>query len=280
MIKTIAKKYLQKSTYKLYVHLGGVELLKYLFYKRIKKLYKISFNNIAIYFRPYISSDISGVIEFLNYQGNTYLDHIGQILNKQESTKPICFFDLGSNIGLDSLKACTTFNNVSVIHAIEMDLDNLKMTRLNLNQFRVNLLNYINKAVWTESGLNVEYSVENEPNAFSISTNKAKGLKKVSLTISLDDLFINQSLDNQIVILKMDIEGAEKNIFQLGEQSWLNFLDFFYIEHHNFNSDDINRLICIVQLYDLRLIRKYDFWSYPGWGGMLFGKVPRGEVQF
>lgn len=133
-------------------------------------------------------------------------------------------------------------------------------------------IKYINKAIWTDSETIVEYSVDQESNAFSIVGVKKQGKYRQCQTISMEELIFNENLNNKIVILKMDIEGVEKKIFSQKENSWLKSLDYFYFEYHEFNDNDKKTLVLTARENGLDLINESDYWNFDGWGGILFGK--------
>ena len=85
-------------------------------------------------------------------------------------------------------------------------------------------------------------------------------------------MIFNEKLNNKIVILKMDIEGVEKKIFNQIDNFWLKSLDYFYVEYHEFNDNDKKHLVLTVQENGLELLNEYDYWNFEGWGGFLFGK--------
>jgi len=273
MLSKIIKKRLGREKLRVLKLLGFYQYVKFFIYKFFKRIYSFRYNEIRIYLRPWVKSDVSGTLGLLRHSEKGYLNEIRNELKNKNDENQIYFFDLGANIGLDSLSACLFIPNLSILNIIEMDIDNLVIARLNIEQFRGKKRRYINKAIWTESETIVEYSIDQEPNAFSIGGLKKQGNYKQCETISIGDLIFNEKLYNKTVILKMDIEGVEKKIFNQLDNSWLKSLDYFYVEYHEFNYNDKKQLILTARENGLELLSAYDYWNFDGWGGLLFGKL-------
>jgi FkbM family methyltransferase len=272
MLSEIIKKRFGRDNLRILRLLGGYQYFKFFIYKFSRKIYSFEYNEIKIYLRPWIKSDFSGVLGLVKNGENNYQNEIRNELKIKNNKSQIVFFDLGANIGLDSLSACLLFPNLSDLNIIEMDRDNMTIARINIEQFNDKKRKYINKAIWTDSETIVEYSVDHEPNAFSIGGVKKQGKYRQCQTISMGELILNEKLDNKIVILKMDIEGVEKKIFNQIDNFWLNSLDYFYVEYHEFNDNDKKDLVLTARENGLELMNEYDYWNFYGWGGLLFGK--------
>lgn len=123
--------------------------------------------------------------------------------------------DVGANVGYTSIYLLSKFPDAQVI-AIEADPGNLGAFKINLDMNKLHNYVMLHKALW-KSSERVELS-----NSFrdhrewsrqvqSISSSK-ESLKNSIPGISLKDLFSEYSLD-EVDILKIDIEGAEKEVF-------------------------------------------------------------------
>jgi FkbM family methyltransferase len=268
----VIKKLLGQQSLRILRLLGVFQFIKFTLYKLTKKKYSLTYNNITIHFRPWVKSDISGILGFINHRDNNYLNDIKNLTENKYSSKTISFFDLGSNIGLDSLASFIVFRNLRSLNVVEMDSDNIEIAKLNVEQFNLEEISYINKAIWIDSETIVKYSIDKEPNAFSIIGEKKSGTYKQCETITMEELVFKSDIEKNLVILKMDIEGVEKRIFEKADNYWINKLDYFYIEYHEYNENDRNCLIEIVRQNGLEIIKEYDYWNFDGWGGILFGK--------
>jgi FkbM family methyltransferase len=274
MLNKTFKVFLGKSTLRFYRFFGFKELLKLILSRVFKFKYNAVFSEMKIKFRPYVKSDFSGFMQFMRFSDNNYLHSIYSRVVTDKNSFKFYFFDLGANIGLDSLNFYKLFNSSNWISAVEMDTENFEILKLNLKQFDSSRLNLINKAVWTVSDENISYSKDTEPNAYKIE--EKIGIVKLNerfiKTISMSELLkLAEGFEGKI-ILKMDIEGAEKEIFKLQELEWLHNLDFIYLEYHFFSDSEILELVEKLSHYGLLVIDKFNYWDTPGWGGLLFEK--------
>lgn len=127
---------------------------------------------------------------------------------------PLTILDCGSNIGLFS---AWILNNVNVnkIVSIEADLDNYIFQKYFIDKIKYETkVELVNKAIWSDSDSTLKISSD-----FRDGQQWAKSVVPTSDTnantvksISLNQVFENY-LDQQIHILKIDIEGAEKVVF-------------------------------------------------------------------
>jgi FkbM family methyltransferase len=123
--------------------------------------------------------------------------------------------DLGANIG------CTVchFNHLypdATIIGYELDKANYEVALKNIQSFKKCYIN--NQAVW---GLKrtAYYNHQHHFDAYHVNEQLRSG-KQVS-TITINDILDSYRLE-KVDYLKMDIEGAEKNILLAGDTSWLH----------------------------------------------------------
>lgn len=117
-------------------------------------------------------------------------------------------------VAIDPLEECCNFARSS-------DLDQTK-TKI------------INAGLWLDSGQTCFYSPKSESHdSWSITNSQytSKAESKVFPTVTLEDVFkeIGNKQSQQVIMLKMDIEGAERFLFKEIELN-LNRLDFIGIE--------------------------------------------------
>ena len=146
--------------------------------------------------------------------------------------------DLGANIGLTTIYLQSNFPNATFICA-EPD-------ELNFELLKVNLLSFSNtvmyqKAVWsTKKNLYLNRNFRDGKDwAISVSDNKSGAYAEVN-AITLDEIIRDNNLE-EIDLLKIDIEGAEIELFKNDEQTdFLNKTKVIAIEiHDEFNIRDI-----------------------------------------
>lgn len=130
--------------------------------------------------------------------------------------------DLGSNVGYTMAHYAFLFQNSKII-GVELDKQNYFLAQKNLEPLK-DRCQLINAGIWTEDGtINYEgisewgFKISNDGNdkAFAITMNSL--LKKFNLT--------------KIDFLKVDIEGAEKEIFENPDE-WINLVSQIKMEIH------------------------------------------------
>jgi FkbM family methyltransferase len=180
--------------------------------------------------RPSPSSDFSVFLQvFFTEQ---YLPVINFCLFNKIEIKNIV--DLGSNVGFTSIYFSKNFS-AAKIYAIEPDQNNFIALKRNTS-FLKNLTP-INSAVWShKTFLTPSYKEEDDwGKTFSVYTEDSKD--KIE-TITIDELIQIHSLET-IDILKIDIEGAEKQVFE-SDLSFLIKTKVIAIEiHEEYISKDI-----------------------------------------
>lgn len=141
--------------------------------------------------------------------------------------EPKFIIDGGSNIGLAAIYFCNRFPSATVI-SIEPELNNFKLLQTNTKNYNVKP---VQSGVWSSStflkvkdlGLgNWGFIVEEQPHED----------KDTFRAISVSDI-MNQYGETQIDILKLDVEGAEKEIFTKNYQDWLPKTKILVIELHD-----------------------------------------------
>jgi len=173
-------------------------------------------------------------------------------LNKQN---PV-ILDLGSNIGCTVLDFKLRYPG-SIIYGFEMDLDNYNLAMTNCKGFSNVYL--FNQAVWIKKDT-IVYDKSNQPDAYSIINvqNSKKSLSVASLSIS--DI-INENNIGSIDFLKMDIEGAEIDILNEDDLSWLTLVHSFNIEFHHISDSMLEKYIPLLSAYGFNVSKSKYHWS-------------------
>ena len=173
-----------------------------------------------LYFR-YNSSDacVFSQIFILNEYSGIRITHADLII------------DCGANVGYSSAYFLSRFPDASVI-AIEPDPRNFELLRMNLGSYgdRVRI---IESAIWTDS---VGLKINAHPTGDSMewATTVTEALDGEVPDISAIDIgrILAESGKASIDILKMDIEGAEEEVFQRNYKNWLGNTNVIAIELH------------------------------------------------
>lgn len=252
MIKAI-KKYLKIILLKyfdFYFYKGHKlnEILEYLF--SFKK--KIVFNDNTINF-PMKSFFVYNFFKWENYENNCV--KLFEVITKEFDT----LIDVGANIGFYSMLFCTEKNNRSL--AVELNyltfyhLNIITKEKENIKTFNVGINNtenfiYLPKYHPLKMSMNIKNKDYSE-----------LGTKKIRLT-SIDQ-FLNENLldkDKEIInlIIKIDIEGSEKELFSKSEYTFKKFKPFFLLELHPNNLISKNDKMEILKQFENNLYLMSD----------------------
>lgn len=139
---------------------------------------------------------------------------------------PRHIIDAGAHIGSVSIFFARKFPDARIV-AIEPDATNFELLKLNTKCYK-NIVP-INAALWCEDthvGLSNPYGTSW---AFRVDAgNKAGNVRAVTLPTLLKEFDIPK-----VDILKMDVEGAEKEIFENNASDWLRRVGLLCIELHD-----------------------------------------------
>ncbi|MEQ8336732.1 MAG: FkbM family methyltransferase [Cyclobacteriaceae bacterium] len=157
------------------------------------------------------SSDVD-VFRQLYYRPDypVIVDKVIQTLGRPENVSTI--IDGGAYIGLSTFYWASTFPEARVI-AIEAEKSNFDLLQKNVQMNNLMNVQVENLALWShEENLNItREKMDKRPWAFAVEATTDQPSDMIP-GISLSKLLNDRSID-QIDILKLDIEGAEKEVF-------------------------------------------------------------------
>lgn len=162
--------------------------------------------------------------------------------------KPEIIIDGGANIGLSALYFKLRFPDVRIF-CLEPESENLSILKKNLKRFGG--IYVLEKGLWNMSksvflnrgGCSADYFVTDVPTETMITEIPC---------ISISDLIIEYDM-KFIDILKLDIEGAEKNILSSNTE-WLDKVGCLMIETHDRMIEGTGKaLFDVMQAYDFHL---------------------------
>lgn len=160
---------------------------------------------------------------------------------------PSIIIDAGANIGLASVYFANRFPAARIL-AIEPEPDNYQMLKKNTGHY--NNITPINAALWFK---NTELNIFDKGKgawAYMVGEEKQGGLGK---TMALSVSHLMQAYDLPYIdILKIDIEGSEKELFTSHYQDWLPKVRVLVIELHDHYKQGTSR-----QFFET--ISKYQF---------------------
>jgi len=150
-------------------------------------------------------------------------------INYNLKFSPINIIDCGANVGYSCLYFAANFPEASII-GIEPQKDNFKQLEHNVNNYPN--IKVINAAIWDR---NTSLTIKNE-DEWSASF-EVKEQEELAQGFSLKGITINELMDKfnipVIDILKIDIEGAEYNLFANDPHPWLSKTRCLIIELHD-----------------------------------------------
>lgn len=150
------------------------------------------------------------------------------IYNSPLNFEPKTIIDAGANSGLASLYFKLRFPEVSIV-ALEIESENVKMIKKNLENLPN--IDIQEKALYYKKSYFKIENPYNATNSFIIKeVPKESGYSIESTTI--DDILLEKKWDT-LDILKIDIEGSEKELFENDYENWLPKVKIIYIETHD-----------------------------------------------
>ncbi|MET4389892.1 FkbM family methyltransferase [Bradyrhizobium sp. F1.4.3] len=149
-----------------------------------------------------------------------------------ELRSPSLIVDLGANVGYSSAYFLSRFKHCSVV-AVEPDPANFAALQGNLAPYG-DRVTAIQAAVWPRverldldrAGSGEEWGVRVKPSADGAVE-----------TVTIPDI-LKRSGQERISLLKIDIEGAEIDLFKSGTEDWLDRVDNIVIELHGHDAEE------------------------------------------
>jgi FkbM family methyltransferase len=161
--------------------------------------------------------------------------------------QPNFIIDGGSNIGLAAIYFANKFPNATIV-SIEPESENFNLLKANTNKY--NTIHPLKSGIWSTStflkvkniglgnwGFIVEEQEEEDADTFR--------------AISISDI-LKKFNRTQIDILKLDVEGAEKEIFSTNYQEWLPNTRVLIVELHDRMKKDCSKAL-------FKALLNYDF---------------------
>ena len=130
--------------------------------------------------------------------------------------KPKYIIDAGANIGMASIYFANRYEDTIII-AIEPEENNFNLLKRNTEKYD-NII-AIKAALWNEVGEISLFDTNLDNDGFMVETNETalkpsiKKIKHYTKTITIEKILTDYNID-RIDILKVDIEGSEKEIFE------------------------------------------------------------------
>ncbi|MEO8822846.1 MAG: FkbM family methyltransferase [Ginsengibacter sp.] len=137
--------------------------------------------------------------------------------------------DGGANIGLASIAFKSIFPDATII-AIEPDKENFEQLNKNLQPY--SKINTLNKGIWNKKSI-VRVTDKYKVGKWGMVTEEIQAETEDSVqTVTIDEILKLYNID-EIDILKLDIETAEREVFSSEYESWLPKVKIIVIELHD-----------------------------------------------
>jgi FkbM family methyltransferase len=141
--------------------------------------------------------------------------------------EPRFIVDAGAHIGCSALFFASSFPRANVA-AIEADPGNYQLLLRNTRDHQ--RIRAIHAAVWHRPESVVIANEQDDPWSFQIKSADGQCTTIQGMTVSA---IISECGFEKIDLLKLDIEGAEREIFEAGDLDWMNRTDAIMIELHD-----------------------------------------------
>lgn len=207
------------------------------FYKRIKTRKSPKSSDIDVYKMIYVSKEYLPAIKAYKENFSNGEDYLLNII------------DAGSNIGLTTLFFLDYFKKANIV-CIEPEMENFKVLEFNLLNNNGNIINKINGAIWSS---NTNIKIVND---FGDRLDWSFRVEETDDKKCIQAFTINKIVDDYgfkfIDILKIDIEGSEKEIFNplKSNLDFLRITKCIAIEIHDYFD-------CRLDIYDV--LEDYGF---------------------
>ncbi len=202
--------------------------------KNLPTGFQLPFLKHPVYFRKTISDRMMFEQIFIEKQYNINIPF-----------EPQTIIDLGANVGFASILFTNRFPDAKIL-AIEPDESNFLMAQKNTALYKN--ITLLKGAAWHKTEEikiadygNGEAAYMIEPGT-GINTVRAYTIKEIMDLMSIKD----------IDILKIDIEGAEKEIFETGYEEWIPATKIIIVETHDRYKKGTSKAI-------FKSISKYNF---------------------
>jgi FkbM family methyltransferase len=204
------------------------QILSVYYYLKIRVAIKFRMNTLVRFKSRVLSTDL-----FIRTAGPTdyqvfkyvFID-IYHVPFRQLPAQPV-ILDLGSNVGFTCVHYASLFPGAK-IYGYELDVNNYQVALKNINELPT--IHITNKGIGYAGGV-FYYESQQQSDAFQLTEAKTPTSKEVSV-IPLSEV-LNEKVIPYVDFMKMDIEGAEIDIFDKGDLSWLNRVTRLHMEIHS-----------------------------------------------
>ena len=169
--------------------------------------------------------------------------------------KTCVIFDLGANIGCCAAHLAEIYPSARMA-VVEMEPSNAMVARRNLAQFG-NRVQVIEAAVWPKDGKLV-LSGKSE-NAYNVQEKQHHSEEAIYVT-SISMLSLMETMEaNRVDYIKIDVEGAERQLFSVNPSPWLDRTDALKVEIHD--PDCFSEIFAVLKAHGFIVAKDPNHWS-------------------
>lgn len=172
--------------------------------------------------------------------------------------KPRTIIDGGANIGMSAIYYALRYPDAKII-SLEVSPENFEQLKYNTRNFPN--VKPICKGIWNETGHLKIIDEGKGANAFMVQKVDTAGSDTIP-AISIADIMKEEKVDI-LDIVKLDIEGAEKMVFENNYEEWLPKTRLLIVELHDRMQPGSSKAV-------FNAITKYDFICETKWENLVF----------
>ena len=179
---------------------------------------------------------------------------------EQDALPPGCLvIDGGANVGYSSVWFLTNYPQIRKVVAVEPDAANLELARLNLAPFG-DRVQFVQAGIGGKAGyLKLNRSSSSQGNEFARQFVSAKDSgPDLIKAITLEEL-AQSSEETCINLLKLDIEGAEIEVFRSASPHFWDTVDLLMLELHGEEAEKVFFAV-FGSIPGWNLTRQHDLW--------------------
>jgi FkbM family methyltransferase len=155
---------------------------------------------------------------------------------------PRVIVDVGANIGLSSVFYATKYPQARIL-AVEPESSNYKVLLDNISPYPN--ITAMQAALWHENSEIPMFDPGTGNTTFRVWKNKTSGTEAPSQTVralTMDGLLLELGSE-RVDLLKVDIEGAEKEVFGSGATAWTERVGLIAIEIHDWLREGCGEMV-------------------------------------
>ncbi len=172
----------------------------------------------------------------------------------QLTFEPRTIIDGGANIGLSSAYFAHRYPEASIV-SIEPSSGNFQMLLKNTDSLK--RVQGLNKGIWNRDALLSITNTSDHDNAFMV-TEAGDTDQNTFPAVSIGSIMKDKGWE-YIDILKLDIEGSEKEVFESGYEQWLPKTRVIIIELHDHMRKGASRAVFqAIALYPFSVSMKHE----------------------